>query len=309
MSLLTNIPAMSTLRYMGMTNNSIGQIMLRISSGQRINKAGDDPAGLAVSERMRAQIAGLNQAVANAEDGVYMVETFEGALTETNAILNRMKTLATQSANGIFDNETDRAALQLEFSELIEELNDIAGTDFNGITIFDGGAEGLDYAEDLTLQVGARTKDLKTFDLGYEDAWRFLDDPDEARKKSIGDLSADANTTAEGLGFKDDKINISTQYDANIAIDYIDRAVNKVVLVRAKLGSIDNRLNHKINNLTETAQNLADAESRIRGADLAEETLKLARMQILAQAQQAVLGIIMRNNYGILELLKSLQRR
>jgi flagellin len=294
---------------MGMTNNAIAQVMRRVSSGLKINRAGDDPAGLAVSEKMRSQIAGMTQAVVNAEDGVDMIETFEGALTETHAILQRMKTLATQSANGIFDNATDRASLQLEFAELIKELDDIAGTDFNGRTLFDGGAQGMEYSEELNLQVGARTKDLKSFDMGFEDAWKFLDDPDAARKKSIGELEADPNTTAAGLGFSGDKINISTQLDANLAIDQIDYAINKVSLVRAKLGAVENRLNHKINVLNENVQNLSEAESRIRDADLAEEALKLARLQILAQAQQAVLGVIMRNQYGILELLRSLQRR
>ncbi|MDR0986972.1 MAG: flagellin [Ruminococcus sp.] len=300
-----NVQATSTLRYMGLTNNALAQTMRRISSGLRINSAADDPAGLAVSEKMRSQISGMNQAIANAEDGVSMLSTYEGALNETHAILNRMKTLATQSANGIYSNETDRAALQLEFSELIEELNDIAGTDFNGRTLLDGGAEGLDYNENLDLQVGARTKDLKSFDMGYEDAWQFMDDPDAARKKSIGELEADPNTTAEGLGFKDDKINISTQLDANLAIDQIDFAINKVSLVRAKLGAVENRLNHKINNLTETSLNLSEAESRIRDADLAEETLKLARLQILAQAQQYALRVIMEQQKGILGLLNN----
>jgi flagellin len=294
---------------MGMTNNNISQIMLRISSGLKINKAGDNPAGLAISEKMRAQIAGLNQAVVNAGDGVDMIQTFEGALTETNAILLRMKSIATQAANGIYSDETDRAALQLEFAELQKELDDIAGTDFNGVTILDSGKSGMDYTEDLKLQVGAHTKDLKTFDLEYEDAWNNLDDPDAAKKKAIGELKADSDTTAEGLGFKDDEINVSTQEEANAAIDYIDQAINKVVLVRANLGAVENRLNHKINNLNVNIQNITDAESRIRDTNLADEALNLAQAQVLAQAQQSVLAMILQNQYGVLELLKSIQMR
>jgi flagellin len=309
MTLRNNIIGMSALRYMGLTNNNLAQIMLRLSSGYKINKAGDNPAGLAVSEKMRSQIAGMTQAVQNAEDGVSMVRTFEGALNETHAILNRMKTIATQSANGIYDDETDRAALQIEYEELCKELDDIAETDFNGRTIFDKGAAGMTYSESLKLQVGARTKDLKTFDLGYDTAWQFLDDPDAARKKSIGDLEADSDTTAAGLGVAPtDEVNISTQENANATLDVIDYAVNKVSLVRAKLGAIENRLGHKVDNLNVNIENLSAAESRIRDTDYAADALALAQAQILSQVQQSVLAMILQSQGSVVDLLRSLQR-
>jgi flagellin len=293
---------------MGMTNNSIATIMQRLSSGYKINKAGDDPAGLAVSEKMRSQIAGMTQAVQNAEDGMSMVSTFEGALTETHKILNRMKTIATQSANGIYSDETDRAALQLEYQELCEELDDIAETDFNGVTIFDKGSAGLSYTEEMKLQVGARTKDLKTFDLGYDSAWQTLDDPDASQKSSIGDLEADADVSAAGLGLATtDKVNISTQETANSTIDIIDNAINKVSLVRAKLGSIENRLGHKVDNLNVNIESLTAAESRIRDTDIAKETMELARLRILQQAQQSVLAMMIEDQNSMLNLIRSLQ--
>ncbi|MDR0943176.1 MAG: flagellin [Ruminococcus sp.] len=308
MTLRNNISAMSAIRYMGMTNNSIAQIMLRLSSGYKINKAGDNPAGLAVSEKMRSQISGMTQAVQNAEDGMSMVRTFEGALNETHAILNRMKTIATQSANGIYDDETDRAALQIEYEELCKELDDIAETDFNGMTIFDKGASGMSYSDSMKLQVGARTKDLKTFDLTYDTAWQYLDDPDASRKKSIGELEADSDTTAAGLGLAPSaEVNISTQETANSTLDMIDNAVNKVSLVRAKLGSIENRLGHKVDNLNVNIENLTEAESRIRDTDVAAESLELAKLQILAQAQQSVLAMILQNQSSVLSLINSLQ--
>jgi flagellin len=308
MTLRTNITAMSAIRYMGMTNNSIATIMQRLSSGYRINKAGDDPAGLAVSEKMRSQIAGMTQAVYNAEDGMSMVSTFEGALNETHKILNRMKTIATQSANGIYSDETDRAALQLEYEELCEELDDIAETDFNGVTIFDKGTAGMTYTEEMKLQVGARTKDLKTFDLSYDTAWQNLSDPTASRKASIGNLDADANVTAEGLGVATSaSVNISTQETANSTIDAIDNAINKVSLVRAKLGSVENRLGHKVDNLNVNIENLTAAESRIRDADIAKEAMELSKQRILQQAQQSVLAMIMQDQNSILSLIRSLQ--
>jgi flagellin len=307
MTLRNNISAMSAMRYIGMTNNSLAAIMQRLSSGYKINKAGDNPAGLAVSEKMRSQIAGMTQAVQNAEDGMSMVRTFEGALTETHKILNRMKTIATQSANGIYDDETDRAALQLEYEELCKELDDIAETDFNGVTIFDKGSAGMTYTDNMKLQVGARTKDLKTFDLSYDTAWQNLADPTASRKKSIGDLKADADVTSAGLGVASTAaVNISTQDTANTTIDVIDNAINKVSLVRAKLGSVENRLGHKVDNLNVNVENLTAAESRIRDTDYAADALELAKLQILSQAQQSVLGMIIQNQSSILNLINSL---
>jgi flagellin len=278
--------------------------MLQIASGYRINSAADDAAGLAISERMRAQIAGLNQAVRNANDGMSMIQTYEGALTETHSILNRMKTLATQAANGTYTDETDRASIELEYEELLKELNDIADTDFNGITALDGGTSALKHIDDLSLQLGSRSKDLKKFDFDYSSAWNTFDDPAAARNSSIGTLTPDMNATAAGLGLNSATVNLASQANANKAIDVIDKAINKVSMIRASFGAIQNRLEHKVNNLNTTSENLSDAESRIRDTDLAAATLEFAKAQIQFQATQAVLGMIMKNAYWILELLK-----
>jgi flagellin len=374
----------------------------KLSSGLKINRAGDNAAGLAVSQKMRAQAAGLTQAITNAEDGISMVQTFEGALQESHAILNRVKHLAVQAANGIYDNATDRAAIELEYEQLTHELNDIAATDFNGKMLLNGsenweatamdtfsliprrssapddetdflliqsvgGGENLyssliagerteflefstdwlsegismynrenvvktviyidarDYQtlsdnlsaknfrmrgtkdSEIALQVGARTKDLKAFELNYDDVWKFAGGDAaavaKAQKDSIGDLLPDTILTATALGLtvstyagahrdsvgKMDMVNLSTQIDANRSIDTIDKAVNKVSLVRAKLGAVQNRLEHKVNNLNVTNENITSSESRIRDTNIADELLALTSAKILTQTSQTML--------------------
>ena len=140
-----NLTAINANRYFGINNTKLSKSLEKLSSGYAINRAGDNAAGLAVSEKMRAQISGINQGVKNAQDGISMVQTFEGALTETDSILQRMRTLATQSANGTYQNDVDREAIQLEYDQLNDELNQIADTDFNGVVVLNGGemADGL----------------------------------------------------------------------------------------------------------------------------------------------------------------------
>ena len=134
-----NMTAMNTNRQLGISTNAVAKNTEKLSSGYRINRAADDAAGLAISEKMRSQIRGLNQASTNAQDGISMIQTFEGALTETHSILQRMKELAAESANGTYDNATDRAAIQLEYSQLCDELDQISNTDFNGVVALNGG--------------------------------------------------------------------------------------------------------------------------------------------------------------------------
>ena len=134
-----NMTALNANRYLGMNNTKLGKSLEKLSSGYAINRAGDNAAGLAVSEKMRSQIAGMTQGVKNAQDGISMVQTFEGALTETDSILQRMKTLATQASNGTYDDGVDRAALELEFAQLKDEIDQIADTDFNGVVALNGG--------------------------------------------------------------------------------------------------------------------------------------------------------------------------
>jgi flagellin len=270
----------------------------RLASGYRINRAADDAAGLAVSQKMRSQIAGLNQAVSNAADGKNMLSTFDGALNETQTILNRMKTLATRSANGTYDDEVDRAAIELEYEQLLEELDDISDTDFNGKKMLDGSLDSL------VLQVGSRTKDLKNFDMSYENIWNTLDDPAAAREKAIGGLDADINASVSGLGLNTSEVSLGSQTSANSAIDKIDQAINKISLIRASFGAVSNRLDYKTDYLNNTIENLTAAESRIRDVDIAKESMNFAREQLLYQVSQSLMAQIMQMQQGLLQLLQ-----
>ncbi len=491
-----NISAMNANRYFGINNSGLAKSLEKLSSGYAINRAGDNAAGLAVSEKMRSQIAGLTQGVKNAQDGISMIQTYEGALTETDSILQRMKTLASQAANGTYQDEVDRDAIQLEFDQLNDELNQIADTDFNGVVALNGGvmadgtvanntkvisakpeismektgtanaavvysenvngtidssgngsitingvrvelkggksfvdndtngtagayepdgagegskynvtglmlkdgsasefdtgatiqasevfkitddqtnvtifgknytidttnkvlrdAEGTEisdiaggsikvdldkneisiqnmvyavdeegnihetdadgeivgsmalskgvstsdayqhgtinmtYADSITLQVGARGKDAVNFNFAYT-------------TNGIGNLKSDLDCSARGLGT--DQLSLVTQEKANFAIDKIDNAINKVSMVRATFGSIQNRLEHKIDNMNVTKENMTSAESRIRDTNMAEEMTNFTKNQILSQASQAMLAQANQLPQGVLQLL------
>jgi flagellin len=290
--------SMFALRQSNLHMTGMMKSMQRLSSGYRINSAADDAAGLAVSEKMRSQLAGLNQAVSNAADGRNMLDTFDGALSETQKILNRMKTLATQAANGTYDDHIDRAAIELEYEELLEELNDISDTDFNGKKMLDGSTDTL------KLQVGAHTKDLKNFDFSFDNIWNTLDDPAAERKKAIGGLEANLDASTSGLGLNTSSVSLGSQTSANAAIDKIDQAINKISLIRASFGAVSNRLDYKTDYLNNTIENLTAAESRIRDADLAKESMNFAREQLLYQVSQSLMAQIMEMNQGILQLLQ-----
>ena len=288
-----NLSAMNSTRLLGVNQSSLSKNLEKLSSGYSINRAGDNAAGLAISEKMRSQIAGLNQASTNSQDGISMVQTFEGALQETDAILQRMKTLATQSANGTYDEDVDRAAIELEYQQLCDEIDDISKTDFNGVVVLSTSAVAtggnLNVVSSVKLQAGARTNDLQEFDFTYS-------------SKGIGDLEDNLNCTSAGLGL--DKLSLATQPSANAAIDKIDHAINKVSMVRATFGSIQNRLEHKIANLDVSAENMQASESRIRDTDMAEEMMAFTKNQILSQASQAMLAQANSIPQGVLSLLQ-----
>ena len=300
-----NLSAMNSNRLLGVNNSNLSKNLEKLSSGYTINRAGDNAAGLAISEKMRAQIAGLEQASTNAEDGISMAQTFEGALEETDAILQRMKTLATQSANGSYDDDVDRAAIELEFDQHTEELNQIADTDFNGVMIINNqdaadkatasGGVTFTYKEDIELQVGARTKDLQKFNFNYEGGPGLGEGKD-------GALQDDLDCTAAGLGV--DLLTLENQEDANEAIDRIGYAINKVSMVRATFGAVQNRLEHKIKNLDVSAENLTAAESRIRDTNMAEEMMEFTKNQILSQSSQSMLAQANTLPQGVLSLLQ-----
>jgi flagellin len=270
-----NINALNSLRQLGMNNTNTGKNLEKLSSGYRINRAGDDAAGLAISEKMRGQIRGLEQAQSNANDGISLIQTAEGGLNETHAILQRMRELAVQSSNGTYDDETDRSNLDLEVQELKSEIDRIASsTKFNGKSLLDGtlGTTGL------TLQIGANVSD------------------DEAVVLNITSM------TTEGLQIN--SVAVEDASEASDAIGTIDDAINKVSTARAGLGAMQNRLEHTINNLGVTSENLTAAESRIRDVDMAKEMMAYTKNNILTQAAQAMLAQANMQPQGVLQLLQ-----
>ncbi|MCL2278979.1 MAG: flagellin [Oscillospiraceae bacterium] len=275
MRINNNITAMNSHRQYGINAGKLGRNVERLSSGLRVNRAADDAAGLAISEKMRTQIRGLNMASRNSQDGISLVQTAEGAMQTAHNIMQRMRELSVQSANGTNDDAVDRAALDLEFQQLAEELRQIESTvKFNGMTIFGDGTElnslGM-YDGAFTLQSGANAGDITTFVVG--------------RLNTVEDLK------------------VTTLHYASAAIAGLDTAINSLSMARAHLGAIQNRLEFKIQNLDNSAENLAAAESRIRDADMAALMTSFTRDNILFQASTAMLAQANALPQGVLQLL------
>ncbi|MCZ0702095.1 flagellin [Natronobacillus azotifigens] len=268
-----NIGAMFTYRFL-VNNYANAQLSLeRLSSGLRINRAADDAAGLAISEKMRAQISGLRMAERNAQDGISLLQTAEGALNETHAILQRMRELSVQAANGTYS-ENDRLAIQQEITLLTDELTQNGNrTEFNKKSLLDGSFTNQ------RLQIGANAG--------------------QSLAITIGDMRAEA------LGIMEDgaPLDLLTQEGANEAIQRFDAAISKVSTERSKLGATQNRLYHTINNLSTSSENLVAAESRIRDVDMAKEIMNFTKHNILGQASQMMLAQAMNQHQGILQLL------
>ncbi len=255
-----NIAAINSYRNLGVNQSGLSKNLEKLSSGYRINRAGDDAAGLAISESMRSQINGLNQATKNAQDAVGLIQTVEGALTETHSMLQRLTTLASQSANGTY-NSVARDNLQKEVDQLISEIDRIANyTDFNGIKPI---------AVDAATKVGANM----SFQIGPS-------------KAEVLDVKT-SNMTSAGIKLK---VNVKNQKAGNTSIDVIKSAINKVSSYRAVLGAAQNRLEHTINNLKVTSENITAAESRIRDTDMADEITAFTKNNILLQASQSMLA-------------------
>ncbi len=272
-----NLNAMNSLRQLGMNNTNTGKNLEKLSSGYRINRAGDDAAGLAISEKMRSQIRGLDMAAKNSEDGISLIQTAEGALNETHAILQRMRELAVQAANDT-NTSADRGQLQKEANALLEEIDRIAkNTEFNTQTLIDGTKASTTSA--FTLQVGAN--ESQTITVGF------------------ADMSA---TT--GLSISQGNISFATNALAGTSISHIDDAIKLVSDERAKMGALQNRLEHTINNLNVTSENLSAAESRIRDVDMAKEMMQYTKNNILTQAAQAMLAQANQQPQGVLQLLQ-----
>lgn len=264
-----NIAGINSYRNLGINQRNLSKNLEKLSSGYRINRAGDDAAGLAISESMRSQINGLNQAAKNADDAVGLIQTAEGALTETHSMLQRLKTLATQGANGTYT-DTARENIKQEIDALVDEIDRIASsTEFNGVKPLTDNTK-------LTFQIGA-TKD-------------------EVLKLTAKGMDADS------LGVND--LKVSDTDKANAAIEVINGAIDTVSEYRAELGAAQNRLEHTVNNLNVTSENITAAESRIRDTDMADEMTAFTKNNILSQAAQSMLAQANVQPQGILSLLQ-----
>jgi len=267
-----NIAALNTHRQLGSNNVAASKNLEKLSSGLKINRAGDDAAGLAISEKMRGQIRGLDMASKNAQDGISLIQTAEGALNETHSILQRMRELAVQSSNDT-NTTSDRKELQKEVAELTTEITRIAkNTEFNTKVLMSGGLG----TTGLKFHIGANTGQNIELKIG--------------------------SMTASGLGLSG--VTISGQTQANAAIAKIQTAIDNVSAERSKLGANQNRLEHTINNLGTSSENLTAAESRIRDVDMAKEMMDFTKNNILTQAAQAMLAQANQQPQGVLQLLR-----
>lgn len=261
--------AINSHRSLKITGSEQGKAVEKLSSGLRINRAADDAAGLAISEKMRGQIRGLNQASRNAQDGISLIQTAEGALNETHAILQRMRELAVQSANGTYQ-DADRTMANAEVTQLKNELTAIGdNTQFNKINL-------LNAANTVTFQTGANQAQVVTV--------------------------TTMNATATGLGVNG--VDIANMANASTAIGTIDTAIESVATSRANLGAVQNRLEHTIKNVDVAAENLQASESRIRDTDMAKEMMNFTRTNILQQAATAMLAQANQAPQGVLQLLR-----
>ncbi len=263
-----NIAAINSYRNLGTNQSNLSKNLEKLSSGYRINRAGDDAAGLAISESMRSQINGLNQATKNANDAIGLIQTAEGALTETHSMLQRLTTLASQSANGTY-NSVARGNLQKEVDRLLEEINRISNdTDFNGVKPISAGTITFQIGPTATETLVLTTCGMATSDIGING------------------------------------ITVSTLSGGNAAITSIKTAINKVSDYRADLGAAQNRLEHTVNNLKVTSENITAAESRIRDTDMADEITAFTKNNILLQASQSMLAQSNSVPQSILSLLQ-----
>lgn len=266
-----NLPAMNSHRQLGINATNQSKSTEKLSSGMRINRAGDDAAGLSISEKMRSQIRGLNQASRNAQDGISLIQTAEGAMDEVHSMLQRMRELAVQSATDTNDSSVDRAALQKEVTALQDEIKAINGrAEFNGMKVLDGSFTSKKF------QIGA--KEGQTIDIG---------------------ISAVTAVVQSGLLAK-----VDTRTAATSAMAMLQSSINKLSTSRSGLGAIQNRLEHTIKNLDNSAENLQAAESRIRDVDMAKEMMEFTKNNVLNQAAQAMLAQANQLPNQVLSLLR-----
>lgn len=269
-----NIAAINSYRNLSINQNALSKNLEKLSSGYKINRAGDDAAGLAISETMRSQINGLNQAVNNANDAIGLIQTAEGAMTETHSMLQRMKTLTTQAANGTYTS-TARVNIRAELDALNKEITRIATTtEFNGETPLKPVKKGTP----LTFFIGASADTTNAMTVEQKDM------------------------TAVELKVNDLKVSNTTEAFNSMAS--VDAAIEKVSTYRAQLGAAQNRLEHTVNNLKVTSENITSAESRIRDTDMADEITAYTKNNILLQAAQSMLSQSNAMPQGVLSMLQ-----
>ncbi len=303
MRINNNIPALNTHRMLNINTDGLQKSLERLSSGKRINRASDDAAGLAISQKMEAQVRGLRQASRNALDGVSLIQTAEGALNEVHSMLQRMRELSVQGANGVYAKD-DVEALANEIKELTEQIDKIAKeTEFNGIPLLrgsldTGGPSGTPLTS-LRLQIGANESqyieidmidiNIQVGDLGITGIGDFI----------VQNLEPNPNATP--------KLSISnplTQDLFNIGIGIYDKAVQDVSAMRSKLGAFQNRLEHTIRNVDNTAENLTASKSRIEDLDMAKEMSEFTKLNILQQAGTSMLSQANQLPQSVLQLLQ-----
>lgn len=272
-----NISAMNTHRQLSVNTGNTNKNIEKLSSGLRINRAGDDAAGLAISEKMRGQIRGLDMATKNSQDGISLIQTAEGALNEVHSILQRQRELSVQSASDT-NVGADRTALKDEFDQLSTEVKRIMDTtEFNTMKLLNASAGT---AGAIKLQVGANAT--------------------QSMDVNLAKAGVDLNAVHTAIAALD----ISTQTGADAAIAALDTQIGSVSSGRSYLGAIQNRLEHTINNLSTSSENLSAAESRIRDVDMAKEMMQQTKNNILAQASQAMLAQANQQPQGVLQLLR-----
>ncbi|CCQ94653.1 flagellin protein [[Clostridium] ultunense Esp] len=311
MRINNNIMAMNANRQLGINNTGVGKSLEKLSSGFRVNRAGDDAAGLSISEKMRGQIRGLNMASKNAQDGISLIQTAEGALDETHAILQRMRELVVQAGNGTNEDE-DLSAIQDEINALIEEIDGISDrTQFNGKTLLDGSYSALSGfnsdgtmiadsgdVESIYLQIGANKDQKLELNIGNMSA------------KTLGTLSGNSLKLAiSGIDVTSEEFRATSggalkamHFDNQLGA--IDDAIKQVSKQRSELGATQNRLEHTIKNLDNAAENLQAAESRIRDVDMAKEMMEFTKQTILQQASTAMLAQANNAPQTVLQLLR-----
>ena len=276
-----NMSAINTNKVLKFQHWNVSSDMEKLSSGMRINRAGDDASGLAVSEKMRSQIQGLRQAERNTEDGMSFIQTTEGYLEEINNIIQRIRVLAVQSANGIYTAE-DRQLIQVEVSALVDEVDRIASqAEFNKMNLLQGDFARISHSSSMWFHMGANMHQRERVYI--------------------------QTMTAKALGLKNVigvPVTLSTADSSNRAIGMMDDALHTIAKQRADLGAYYNRLEHAAKGLMNAYENIQASESRIRDADMAETTVSLTKNQILVQSGTAMLAQANQKTQGILQLLR-----